>query len=749
MNAHAHSHVAVALAGPSGSGKSTLAVTLAAALRHEGVRVTLLHQDSYFRLPKPASYWSTPPEHDTPAAVDMERLAEDVRAAGRPPPEPDEAARGAEQLQIVLVEGFLLLQDEPLLSLFDSALFLRVDREACLRRRLQRSTRSESEQEGCRRYFLDVVWPTYERITLPALDAATLPLSAVAMAALRELEALAPPAAAAAAAASELLRIRAAIEAEDAHELAALLPAAVRAARESGREGERLGVGLAAGFSRLVGRWSEGGADRAADQAAAGQAAGGEAAVQAAAGQAAAAGPSPARLELPGGGMLRALLLLCRLMRSCCASSAAVQDALLEAGALARVHGLAIATAEAAEAVEAAAVEAAAAAAAAAAATEEEEAAAAAATATAAAAAEEAAAAAAGVVPAAEAAEAAGPGEEAHSCCLAALQLLSNACVQNERAQEEVWSWWPRLLAPLIVAGSGGGGGEQRKRSSVGLAVLYQCVRGHPSRLKALVSGPRAARGWLSCCLCLLRDGVVGAEASWGALLLSSLVAGGLLPDLLAAAAALRHPGARLELAVALQRLSEQVPPLLDDFSVGGGRHLAAALAAQLPLAASRAWWEEEEGAREAAAACPLSTLALLRAVCALAARLETPFSDFDDDAAALGLVPPVVAVLSAMAEWNPPAGLAAPKDAAGAPTSAAPPPAVDTRGAELELVRLLALLCFRRHACQKLAGEPFVREWALLAVRNLTEGCAENQATIAGLKQLSTPTLRVPPGEG
>lgn len=177
MNAHAHSHVAVALAGPSGSGKSTLAVTLAAALRHEGVRVTLLHQDSYFRLPKPASYWSTPPEHDTPAAVDMERLAEDVRAAGRPPPEPDEAARGAEQLQIVLVEGFLLLQDEPLLSLFDSALFLRVDREACLRRRLQRSTRSESEQEGCRRYFLDVVWPTYERITLPALDAATLPLS--------------------------------------------------------------------------------------------------------------------------------------------------------------------------------------------------------------------------------------------------------------------------------------------------------------------------------------------------------------------------------------------------------------------------------------------------------------------------------------------------------------------------------------------------------------------------------------------
>mmetsp|Transcript_20491 Transcript_20491/g.65245 ORF Transcript_20491/g.65245 Transcript_20491/m.65245 type:complete len:275 (+) Transcript_20491:74-898(+) len=204
----------VAVAGPSGSGKSTLAVTLAAALRREGVRVTLLHQDSYFRLPKPASYWSTPPEHDTPAAVDMERLAEDVRAAGRPPPEPDEAARGAEQLQIVLVEGFLLLQDEPLLSLFDSALFIRVDREACLRRRLQRSTRSESEQEGCRRYFLDVVWPTYERITLPALDATTLPLSvldgsqpaqAVAMAALRELEALAPPAAAAAAAAAAAL----------------------------------------------------------------------------------------------------------------------------------------------------------------------------------------------------------------------------------------------------------------------------------------------------------------------------------------------------------------------------------------------------------------------------------------------------------------------------------------------------------------------------------------------------------------
>jgi len=35
------------------------------------------------------------------------------------------------------------------------------------------------------------------------------------------------------------------------------------------------------------------------------------------------------------------------------------------------------------------------------------------------------------------------------------------------------------------------------------------------------------------------------------------------------------------------------------------------------------------------------------------------------------------------------------------------------------------------------------MREWALLAVRNLTEGCAENQATIAQIEQLSKPKVR------
>jgi hypothetical protein len=78
----------------------------------------------------------------------------------------------------------------------------------------------------------------------------------------------------------------------------------------------------------------------------------------------------------------------------------------------------------------------------------------------------------------------------------------------------------------------------------------------------------------------------------------------------------------------------------------------------------------------------------------------------------------------------------------------------------EREMVRLLALLAFRRPAVQTLVAElggmgavlqrcrvdernPFIREWALLAVRNLSEGCQANQRTIAQIEQLSKPAIR------
>ncbi len=129
---------------------------------------------------------------------------------------------------------------------------------------------------------------------------------------------------------------------------------------------------------------------------------------------------------------------------------------------------------------------------------------------------------------------------------------------------------------------------------------------------------------------------------------------------------------------------------------------------------------------------------------------------------------------LEALQRWHPPKGLGASPISAGAPLNQ---PAVggerteastkrteastraqladselDTLGAEAELVRLVALLAYRRptvqHRVRELGGvplvlgccqlderNPIVREWALLAVRNLCEGCPENQSYIAAIE--------------
>ena len=76
----------------------------------------------------------------------------------------------------------------------------------------------------------------------------------------------------------------------------------------------------------------------------------------------------------------------------------------------------------------------------------------------------------------------------------------------------------------------------------------------------------------------------------------------------------------------------------------------------------------------------------------------------------------------------------------------------LDTFGAEAGLVRIVALMAHRAPAvqarvrtlgalpsvlscCQPDDHNPFIREWAVLAIRNLTEGCTENQAEIAKLE--------------
>lgn len=148
----------VAISGPSGTGKSTLSSILESRITSANLTCTTIHQDSYFKGPKPESYWTQEPK-ESPETIDMHSLHVALVAAV------------AEGYDVCIIEGFLLLQDLPIMEEVTSVLFLHSDASTCLARRLARSERTEHESEGLRIYFQKHVWPGYEINTRPALQA--------------------------------------------------------------------------------------------------------------------------------------------------------------------------------------------------------------------------------------------------------------------------------------------------------------------------------------------------------------------------------------------------------------------------------------------------------------------------------------------------------------------------------------------------------------------------------------------------
>lgn len=172
--------VTVAITGGSASGKSTLARCLAEAL--EEFDPVVLNQDRYFRD------WSDfPPEareevrtSNHPRAVLWSALVKQVQRLvdGQPIEEPvpgtAAARRGGAPQRIepgglILVEGHMLLGEEPLRELMDVKLYVDVDpHERVLRRMLRDTTEgSMTLDQAVAWYRRDVVpnYPTYTEAT--------------------------------------------------------------------------------------------------------------------------------------------------------------------------------------------------------------------------------------------------------------------------------------------------------------------------------------------------------------------------------------------------------------------------------------------------------------------------------------------------------------------------------------------------------------------------------------------------------
>ena len=171
--------ILIGVAGGTGSGKTSFADELLGRLRPE--RCITLAQDSYYKdgsALDPAARAAI--NYDHPDAFDTSLLIQDLRdlKAGRPVPhltydhatysrrvEPDPIS----PRPVILLEGILILAEEPLRRLMDIKLFIDTDADVRILRRLRRDLRERGRTfESVERQYLDSVRPMHLEFVEPS-----------------------------------------------------------------------------------------------------------------------------------------------------------------------------------------------------------------------------------------------------------------------------------------------------------------------------------------------------------------------------------------------------------------------------------------------------------------------------------------------------------------------------------------------------------------------------------------------------
>jgi uridine kinase len=171
--------VLVGIAGGTGSGKTSFAERLLHRVGPE--RCVTLAQDSYY---KDGSALSPEAQaainYDHPDAFDASLLVQDVRdlKAGRPVPclTYDHATYARKVLSdpllprpVILLEGILILAEDPLRRLMDIKLFIDTDSDVRVLRRLRRDLRERGRSfESVERQYLESVRPMHLEFVEPS-----------------------------------------------------------------------------------------------------------------------------------------------------------------------------------------------------------------------------------------------------------------------------------------------------------------------------------------------------------------------------------------------------------------------------------------------------------------------------------------------------------------------------------------------------------------------------------------------------
>jgi uridine kinase len=163
----------IGISGASGSGKSTLATEIADAL---AARTLILTLDMYYRdYPDLPFAERAAQNYDAPDAFEFEALLEDLDrlAAGHPirlksydyvnhrrNPPGEEAAPP----EVVVLEGIHVFHDARVRRKLDLRIFVQVDPDVCILRRLQRDTTERGRSvDSVVHQYLETVKPMYER----------------------------------------------------------------------------------------------------------------------------------------------------------------------------------------------------------------------------------------------------------------------------------------------------------------------------------------------------------------------------------------------------------------------------------------------------------------------------------------------------------------------------------------------------------------------------------------------------------